>query len=153
VQRLLAAIKAAKQEKRDTEKRSPDDLWAEIQAGKKLEEMQAFWAKPKGKPAVAAARLYKHLEAFRGTPEFHQFGFGRGGPFYAWMPAAEKVAEWHGKAGAQDFLANHDCTLGELAALGMAYAESNGRPTDYTRDVDKRLGAALRAIAHGEGIE
>jgi hypothetical protein len=113
---------------------------------KQADETVAFWADPRGRATVAAARLYRDLLAFRSRPDFAEFGFGRGGPYYLWLKAAETVADRDGKAGARRMLEQHDCCLGELVQLGMEYAESRGKETPYTIDVIGRLGPAFEAI-------
>lgn len=150
LKRLQAQLNKAKAKspEQHAEEAAAADVAAKRAAEEKrqAEEMVAFWAAPKGRATVAAARLYRDLQKFRHQPDFIEMGFGHGGPYYHWLTAAETVARWDGKVGAAELGQKYDCSLGELSALGMAYAFSRGEDTPYTIDVEKRLGPAMRAI-------
>jgi len=157
VKRILANLRSLRLQLSKAKSKPPEkyaeeaaavEEQANLEADKKrqADEMTAFWADPKGRATVAAARLYRDLQTFRKKSDFAQFGFGRGGPYHMWMTAAETVAARDGKAGAGKMLAQHDCSLGELAALGMEYANSGGKETPYSVDVERRLGPAMQAI-------
>jgi hypothetical protein len=157
VKRIFSDLKSLRLQLSKAKSKTPEEYAEEAAAAREqarmdadkkrqADETTAFWANPRGRAAVAAARLYRDLQTFRGKPDFAQFGLGRGGPYHLWLTAAEAVAAKDGKAGALKMMEKHNCSLDELAALGMEYARSGGKETAYTADVERRLGPAMQTI-------
>jgi hypothetical protein len=86
-----------------------------------------------------AKSLYLKLLKFKDYKEFHEVGFGVCCTYNKWLV---KVSALRDKPNA-DRLFKHGFVAGDIEMLGMKYMKSNGRETEYTRDMNNRLRAAF----------
>ena len=74
--------------------------------------------------------LHQELESFRKTDDFINYGFGRGGKYYAWF---EKVSDLKNDKRNTCCMRNYSCVAGDLEMLGMEYVSTSGFENEYTR--------------------
>jgi len=67
------------------------------------------------------------LERFKSNPQFHKFGFGRGGPYYSWLESVEKHRD------ASNFSFREKVAVGDLHMMGLDYASNRGAETKFSR--------------------
>ncbi len=92
---------------------------------------------PRSKTELLA--LFDELQAFRDSPDFHEYGFSRLGKIN-WMDRLKQLQEWEAKA--QD---SESYAAASLETLGMNYLRSKGQETDFSRlnreSMEEHLGA------------
>jgi len=95
--------------------------------------------------------LYEKLQKFKGSPKFHQVGFGRCCRFNKWMVKVETLGS---KTGIE-ILHEVGFLPGDLITLGMEYMRSRGRPTLYSKEMEATIMAGLAPepqLKGGQGV-
>ncbi len=77
--------------------------------------------------------LIKELQGFKSKADFHKMGFGRGGPYYAWMKKVENLRD--SVSNSDDDTLSMDALVlaGDILILGKEYLKSKGQETVYSR--------------------
>jgi len=91
------------------------------------------------------AELYHELKVFKNEREFKEVGFGPCCKYFGWFKRTESLRDgdrcsletWVQQAGG--------VIPGDLLQLGLEYASSKGRETEYTRNKGAEFEAALRS--------
>lgn len=73
--------------------------------------------------------LYNKLQSFKNSPDFHAYGFGKGGNYYGWYMAARNFTEEENL----HLVQTYGFVSEDLLMLGQEYLKSKGKETDYSR--------------------
>lgn len=76
------------------------------------------------------------LDSFKDEAKFHEFGFGRGGPYHAWLASLQTLRE---SDEAALFSSPERIALGYLLNMGTDYIKSKGQETKFTRYARKEI--------------
>ncbi|EDP95880.1 hypothetical protein U8527_12190 [Kordia algicida OT-1] len=100
----------------------------------KIEKPQKIGETEKIEKAFAKFKsLYRELNEFKNDADFKKFGFGKGGKYNEWL---ENVREFKQKPDSK-LLLKKGVLMGELEQLGMTYANSKGKETEVTKNLNK----------------
>lgn len=80
-------------------------------------------------------KLYKELQVFKSSEEFHSLGFGSGGEYFKWLISVQKATNEDCK----ELLTQYGYVFGELEALGFEYLKTNGEENDYTQYLNNQF--------------
>ena len=86
--------------------------------------------------------LYRELEGFRYSPDFHFYCYGTGGPFNSW--AENVLAIQHGE-GSLTVLSDTGILAADLWELGREYCQNQGSETELSREIVGRMHPAWLA--------
>ena len=88
-------------------------------------------------------KLYKELLGFKSKNDFKQYGFGQGGPYYAWMKRAEAFCA---TADNSHFI-SYGFLPGDLISLASVYVGTKGAENEASKclrtAIDKGLAKAM----------
>lgn len=73
--------------------------------------------------------IYNKLHSFKNSPDFHAYGFGKGGNYYGWYLSARNFTEEEDSY----LMQTYGFVSGDLLMLGQEYLKSKGKETDYSR--------------------
>lgn len=76
--------------------------------------------------------LLQELEGFKDNPDFHEYGFGAGGPFHAWQKKVDELRDRTPKASEIGLPAAG--LPGYVRQLGMEFMKSRGKETPFTKE-------------------
>lgn len=77
--------------------------------------------------------LYNELLSFKNKADFREFGFGTGGPYNKWLKNVENLKNNPDSK----LLLKKGLLFGDLEQLGIAYVNSKGKETDFTKEFNK----------------
>lgn len=89
------------------------------------------------------SKLFNSLMSFKNTGDFREYGFGVGGKYNYWL---REVQSLKSAEGADSFLSECGFVIGELESLGLEYATSGGKETEYSRYTSKIIRDGLKGI-------
>jgi len=72
--------------------------------------------------------IYNKLMSFKDSPNFHAYGFGKGGNYYGWYLSARNFTEEEDSY----LMQTYGFVSGDLLMLGQEYLKSKGKETDYS---------------------
>ena len=75
----------------------------------------------------------KDLQSFKSDAKFHEFGFGRGGPYFAWLESVEAQRD------SDELSLRERVAVGDLATLGLEYIQTKGRENRSTRAIRSEI--------------
>ncbi len=93
-----------------------------------------------------AKAMYSELLQFKGDKEFHHRGFSKAEPvtkYSLWHEALNAVRAKLTAEQQRNLIFKHDFDFGDVAGLAVAYMNSKGQETDYTRSKCKQLDTAF----------
>lgn len=79
--------------------------------------------------------LYNKLMSFKDSPDFHFYGFGKGGDYHGWYMAAHNFT----KEDDLHLMRTYGFVSGDILMLGQEYVSSKGQETDYSRQKREEL--------------
>jgi len=79
--------------------------------------------------------LYNKLMSFKDSPDFHLYGFGKGGDYHGWYMAAHNFT----KDDDLHLMQTYGFVSGDILMLGQEYVSSKGQETDYSRQKREEL--------------
>lgn len=88
-------------------------------------------------------KLFNSLMSFKNTRDFREYGFGGGGKYYYWLRDVQSLKT---AQGADLFLSECGFVIGDLEMLGIEYATSGGKETDYSRYTSNMIRDGLKGI-------
>ncbi len=79
---------------------------------------------------------YNELMSFKNNQRFHQFGFGRGGPYHQWLLNAQRLRNnpLH-----RELYDRYGFGVLSLEQLGQEYVKTRGMENDFTRTLRERF--------------
>lgn len=139
---LLAAIFAAGcSSSSNPEKNAQPHMPAEV-ASPPPPAFQTKTLKASSSPATAGQTFISaqlaELDSFKSNPNFHKFGFGRGGPYYRWLSTMNDKKE------SSSFSTFERVAVGDLQTLGLEYSRTNGRENEYTQFARSQIVAVVQ---------
>lgn len=84
---------------------------------------------------VRCKNLYNKLMSFKDSPDFHFYGFGKGGDYHGWYMAAHNFT----KEDDLHLMRTYGFVSGDILMLGREYVSSKGQETDYSRQKREEL--------------
>ena len=129
-----------------------DEVLLKVDSVKKLENLNAEKEKADQEKADKLAvkilkskvsKLFNSLISFKNTSDFRKYGFGVGGKYNYWL---REVQSLKSAEGADSFLSECGFVIGELESLGLEYATSGGKETEYCRYTSKMISNGLKGI-------
>lgn len=88
-----------------------------------------------------ANSLYNELLAFKGSDDFHYYGFSGAGKYNSWL---KRAAELKNSPHAKTILLDYGFALGDIEMLGLEYVKSKGRETEYSNWAKSRIENGLK---------
>ena len=79
--------------------------------------------------------LYNKLMSFKDSPDFHLYGFAKGGDYHGWYMAAYNFT----KDDDLHLMQTYGFVSGDILTLGQEYVSSKGQETDYSRQKREEL--------------
>jgi hypothetical protein len=129
-----------------------DEVLLKVDSVKRLENLYAEKEKADQEKANKLAvkilkskvsKLFNSLMSFKNTGHFREYGFGVGGKYNYWL---REVQSLKSAEGADSFLSECGFFIGELESLGLEYATSGGKETEYSRYTSKIIRDGLKGI-------
>jgi hypothetical protein len=85
-------------------------------------------------------KLLNELLAFKDKSDFHKYGFGEGYKYNRWLKDVQNLKNTH----EEDLLLKKGFVPGDLEMLGLEYAKSKGRETEYSTWAKKTIRDGLQ---------
>jgi hypothetical protein len=119
--------------------------WNEAQKANETEKANEKLATKHLKANVA--RLFNSLMSFKNNSDFHTYGFSTGYKYNSWLKEVQSLKT---SPAAGSFLSECGFVIGDLEMLGLEYATSGGRETEYSRYTSKMIKDGLKGIKNYE---
>lgn len=88
-------------------------------------------------------QLLNELIAFKDKSDFHHYGFNDS---YKYKPWLNEVNQLKNRSCARNILIEYGFALGDLEMLGLEYARSKGKETDYSVWAKKRIKHGISSV-------